>query len=160
MKSLAIAAAAAAVLVASAAAAQNAPKPVSRTDYVKNLDNRFAQVDSNHDGFLSAAELATLQQRELNQAKNMLQQQAQARFKQLDTNKDGQLSPAEFAAIAPAIRTSETPQQALQALDSNHDGKLSAEEFRAPQVAKFNKADANHDGTVTPAEAQAAAGKK
>ena len=148
------------VLIGSAAAAQNAPKPVSRTDYVKNLDNNFARIDTNHDGSISAAELATEQQRELVLAKNALQQQAQARFKQLDTNKDGQLSPAEFAALAPTIRTSQTPQQALQALDSNHDGKLSADEFRAPQLAKFNKADANHDGTVTPAEAQAAAGKK
>ena len=148
------------VVIASTAAAQNAPKPVSRTDYVKNLDNNFARIDTNHDGSISAAELATEQQRELVLAKNALQQQAQARFKQLDTNKDGQLSPAEFAAVAPTIRTSQTPQQALQALDSNHDGKLSADEFRAPQLAKFNKADANHDGTVTPAEAQAAAGKK
>ena len=148
------------VVIGSAAAAQNAPKPVSRTDYVKNLDNNFARIDTNHDGSISAAELATEQQRELALAKNALQQQAQARFKQLDTNKDGQLSPAEFAALAPTIRTSQTPQQALQALDSNHDGKLSADEFRAPQLAKFNKADANHDGTVTPAEAQAAAGKK
>ena len=148
------------VVIGSAAAAQNAPKPVSRTDYVKNLDSNFARIDTNHDGSISAAELATEQQRELALAKNALQQQAQARFKQLDTNKDGQLSPAEFAALAPTIRTSQTPQQALQALDSNHDGKLSADEFRAPQLAKFNKADANHDGTVTPAEPQAAAGKK
>ena len=148
------------VVIGSAAAAQNAPKPVSRTDYVKNLDNNFARIDTNHDGSISAAELATEQQRELVLAKNALQQQAQARFKQLDTNKDGQLSPAEFAAVAPTIRTSQTPQQALQALDSNHDGRLSADEFRAPQLAKFNKADANHDGTVTPAEAKAASGQK
>ena len=148
------------VVIGSAAAAQNAPKPVSRTDYVKNLDNNFARIDTNHDGSISAAELATEQQRELVLAKNALQQQAQARFKQLDTNKDGQLSPAEFAALAPTIRTSQTPQQALQALDSNHDGRLSADEFRAPQLAKFNKADANHDGTVTPAEAKAASGQK
>ena len=159
MKSLTIPAAVL-VAIASAAVAQNAPKPVSRADYVKNLDSNFARIDSNHDGSLSAAELGTEQQRELGLAKNALQQQAQARFKQLDTNKDGQLSPAEFAAIAPTIRTSQTPQQALQALDSNHDGKLSADEFRAPQVAKFNKADANHDGTVTPAEAKAASGQK
>ena len=123
MKSLTIPAAVL-VAIASAAVAQNAPKPVSRADYVKNLDSNFARIDSNHDGSLSAAELGTEQQRELGLAKNALQQQA------------------------------------LQALDSNHDGKLSADEFRAPQVAKFNKADANHDGTVTPAEAQAAAGKK
>ena len=153
-------AAAAALALGSAAAAQNPAKPVTRTDFVKNLDANFARVDSNHDGSISPAELGVEQQRELTRAKGLIQSQLQARFKQLDTNKDGQLSAAEFAAMAPNIRTAQTPQQALQALDSNHDGKLSADEFRAPQLAKFNKADANHDGTVTPAEMQAASGKK
>jgi Ca2+-binding EF-hand superfamily protein len=160
MKSFTIAAATTAIILASAASAQNAPKPIPRADYVKNLDNNFARIDTNHDGSISAAELGVEQQRELGLAKNAVQQQVQARFKQLDTNKDGQLSPSEFAAVAPNIGTSQTAQQALQAIDSNHDGKLSAEEFRAPQMAKFNKADLNHDGTVTPAEAKAAAGQK
>ena len=35
-------------------------------------------------------------------------------------------------------------------------------EFRAPRLAVFDRADTNHDGVITPAEAQAAAagGKK
>jgi len=36
----------------------------------------------------------------------------------------------------------------------------SAQEFRAPEIAKFNKIDANRDGTVSPAEIQAVTGKK
>ena len=31
--------------------------------------------------------------------------------------------------------------------------------FAAPELAKFNKVDANHDGIVTPQEIQAAEGK-
>jgi hypothetical protein len=163
MKSFAFAAAAAAVAavaLGSAASAQNAPKPVARGDYIKTIDGHFANIDANHDGSLSRPELAAEQQRELNQAKERLQQQLQVRFKQLDTNKDGQLSVQEFVAAAPPIRAAETADQMLQTLDSNHDGKISAEEFRAPQLAKFSRLDANHDGTVTPAEMQAAAGKK
>ena len=160
MKRFALPAAVAAIALASTASAQNAPKPVTRADMVKNLDTNFARIDSNHDGSVSAAELGAEQQRELEQGKALLQQRGRDQFKRLDTNKDGQLSLAEFLAVIPAIRTTQTPQQALQSLDANHDGKVSADEFRAPQLAKFNKADANHDGTVTPDEMKAAAGQK
>jgi hypothetical protein len=77
------------------------------------------------------------------------------KFRQLDTNHDGQLSLSEFMAIQPQVHASESPDQMLQRLDTNHDGKVTAEEFRAPDLAKFNAADANHDGIVTPAEALA-----
>jgi len=139
------------------AAAQQ--KSVSRAEWTKTVDGHFAQLDTNHDGVLTKAELAVEQQRELAQAKAAIEQQMRASFNQLDTNKDGKLSFEEFLAMAPALKATESPDQLLQRLDTNHDGKISAAEFRAPEIAKFDKADINHDGIVTPAEAQAA-GKK
>ena len=136
-----------------------APKPVPRSEYIKNLDNRFTAMDSNHDGKITLQEMTAQQQRELQMAKEKLRQQLVARFKQLDTNKDGQLSQQEFLAATPPLRTGETPQQLIQRFDGNGDGVVTQEEFRAPQVATFNRIDTNHDGTVTPAEAQAAAKK-
>ena len=152
--------AAAAILFTSGSALFAQAKPVSRGEYINTLNGRFNTMDTNHDGSVSAAELGAEQQKEMQQAKNTINQQMAARFKQLDTNKDNQLSLQEFLAAVPAIRTSEGAQQMMQRLDTNKDGKLSADEFRAPQLATFNRADANHDGTVTPAEMQAAAGKK
>jgi Ca2+-binding EF-hand superfamily protein len=140
----------------SAAFSQAAPKPVGRADYVKSLDTRFAATDLNHDGSIGRDEMVAAQQRDLQQAKAKIAQQLQVKFRQLDTNKDGSLSVQEFLAAAPAIRTSETPEQMIQKFDSNHDGKISSDEFKAPELTLFNKADANHDGIVTPAEAQAA----
>jgi len=137
--------------------AQAAAKPVSRADFLKNIDNRFGGADTNKDGSVSKTELVALQQKELGQAKSGLSQQLLTRFRQLDTNKDGALSPQEFVAIAPPIRTAETPDQMMKALDSNGDGKISNAEFRAPQVAKFNKVDANRDGIATPDEMRKAA---
>lgn len=145
------------IAVAVPAAAQQ--KSVSRADWIKTVDAHFAQLDANHDGILTKAELAAEQQRELAQAKAAVEKQMRARFNQLDTNKDGQLSFQEFLAMAPALKATESPDQLLQRLDANHDGKVTAAEFRGPEIAKFDKADANHDGVVTPAEAQAA-GKK
>ena len=136
------------------------PKPVTRAAFLGNVETRFATIDTNHNGSIEPAEMTAEQQRELQAARNALAQQFQAKFRQLDTNKDGQLSLAEFMAAAPPIRTNETPEQIIQALDTNHDGKVSADEFKAPEIAKFNKADLNHDGVVTPAEEQAAAGRK
>jgi Skp family chaperone for outer membrane proteins len=149
-------------LFASAAIAQAAPpaKPIPRSEYIKNVDNRFSTIDANHDGKITKEELAAEQQRELQQAKVRMAQQLEAKFKQLDTNKDGQLNLQEFMAAAPPLRTAETPEQMIAALDANHDGRISADEFRVPELAKFNKVDANHDGVVTPEEIRAAAGRK
>lgn len=157
-KTLFLAAAVTAAVLSIGAAAAQAPqqaRPITRGEFVKNLDNRFNQMDTNHDGKVTRDELAAELQRELAQANAKIRQQLEAKFRQLDTNHDGQLSLSEFLAIQPAVHASETPDQMLQRLDANHDGKVTADEFRAPDLAKFNAADANHDGIVTPAEALA-----
>lgn len=147
-------------LSAAAAQAQQPPKPISQTDYVKTVDGHFNQMDTNHDGKLTKEELAAELQREMQQASARIAQALQAKFRQLDINHDGQLSEKEFLAAQPGLHPNETPDQMLQRLDSNHDGRVTADEFRAPELAKFNRIDANHDGVVTPAEIQAAAGRK
>jgi hypothetical protein len=37
-------------------------------------------------------------------------------------------------------------------LDTDHDGKLTLAELSASMLARFDRADANHDGIVTPEE--------
>lgn len=150
--------------IASAAFAQAnapaAPKPISKSDFVKTIDGKFNEIDTNHDGFISKQEMVAQEQRAIQLLTQARNQKMQAEFKQLDTNHDGQLSLQEFMAAAPQVKINETPEQALAALDTNHDGKLSPDEFRAPQLIKFNKADLNHDGTVTPDEMRKVAGQK
>jgi Ca2+-binding EF-hand superfamily protein len=160
MKAFLLVSAAAMLATGSAASAQQPTKPVSRADYLKNVDARFNAADTNHDGKISRDELVAAQAHDLAQAKAKIAAELQAKFRQLDTNKDGKLSLDEFMAAAPPLKTAQTPDQVLQALDSNHDGKVSLDEFRAPQIATFNRIDTNHDGTVTPQEMQAAQGRK
>jgi Ca2+-binding EF-hand superfamily protein len=136
--------------------AAQAPKPISKADYTKNVDARFNTLDINHDNVLSKDEIAAAQQKAMNNARAVEQQRMEASFKKLDTNKDGSLSLAEFKAAAPPVRASETPDQMLGQLDKNKDGKVSLLEYRAGPVAAFDKMDANHDGTVTPQEVAAA----
>ncbi len=142
-----------AIAMSASANAQNAPQAISRAAFIAKVDDGFKSVDTNHDGFLSASELQAAQNRDLQKAQAQARAELQARFQQLDTNKDGKLSFDEFAAIA-TVKPNLTAAQILQQLDTNHDGKVSVDEFRAPRVASFNRADLNHDGIVTPAEAQ------
>jgi 5-hydroxyisourate hydrolase-like protein (transthyretin family) len=146
-------------LAAAAAQAPQQPKSVSRSEFIAQTDTAFAQVDTNHDGFISASEMQAAQQRDLEKVQAAARAKLEAEFKQLDTNHDGQLSMQEFLAIA-TVRPNQTPQQLVQQFDTNHDGKISAQEFRAVRLQIFDKADTNHDGVITPAEAAAAAGKK
>ena len=155
-----LASASLAIGMTSTVEAQQPPKPITRSDYIKNVDARFNAIDTNHDGKISKEEMAAEQQHELQQAKAAIVKRMEEQFRQLDTNKDGVLSLQEFMAAAPPVRTSETPDQVMARLDADHDGTVSIEEFRAPELVKFNRIDTNHDGVVTPDELRAAQGKK
>lgn len=146
-----------AALGSSGATAQNAPapKPVARADLIKALNSNFAAADTNHDGFLSRAEIDAAEAKALQQLQAARERQLRAEFNQLDTNHDGQLSFQEFVAIAGSVKANETTDQILGRLDKNHDGKVSPDEYLAPNLRKFDAADANHDGIVTPAELSA-----
>ena len=133
--------------------AQAGPRPVTRAEFLKANSARFAAIDINKDGKIDRKEMAAAQQRELATARQRLQQQLAAKFRQLDTNKNGSLSLAEFQAAMPNISTSETSDQLLARLDANKNGTVTADEFRASDLAKFNRADKNKDGTAPPADA-------
>ena len=163
VRTIIVAAATAALGFTSAAQAQQpqaaAAQPVTRASVVSQLDATFKVVDTNHDGFISTAELAAQQNKELQTLQAQARAKLQEDFKQLDTNKDGQLSFAEFSAVA-TVKPSQTPAQMMQAYDTNHDGKVSLSEFQAQRLALFDKIDANHDGTVTADEMRRAAGSR
>jgi Ca2+-binding EF-hand superfamily protein len=146
---------AAGIAIASAAGAQapaQAPQQISKADFTKDIDTRFAAIDTNKDGSLSKAEIVAAQAKALAQAQAAAQQRMEAEFKKLDTNHDGSLSLAEFKAAAPSVSVAETPEQMIAALDANKDGKVSAAVYRAGPIANFDKADANHDGVLTAQE--------
>jgi Ca2+-binding EF-hand superfamily protein len=160
LRTLIVAAATAALAFPGAAVAQQqAPQPVTKAKLNADLDTAFKGVDTNHDGFISAAELAAQQNKELAALQAQARAKLQEDFKQLDTNKDGQLSFAEFSAVA-TVKPSQTAAQILQSMDTNHDGKISAAEFKAQRLAIFDKVDTNHDGTVSVEEMRAAAGSR
>lgn len=132
--------------------AQAAPQSMTRADFLKTVDARFGTIDTNRDGAISKDEIAAMQAKALAEAQANEQKQIEASFKKLDTNKDNALSLAEFRAAAPALRPRQTADQMLAELDSNKDGKVTSAEYRTGPVAGFDRADANHDGTLTAQE--------
>jgi Ca2+-binding EF-hand superfamily protein len=163
---LSAAALAAFALAASPAAAQTKPAPAAqapqqqtRADFAKNVDAAFAVADANHDGFVTRNEIESMQTKELQSLKAAQQQRLQEEFKKLDTDKNGSISLAEFSAVARPLPPVQ-PDAPITQLDTNKDGKIGRDEYRAPKLASFDKADANHDGTLTVQELQAAATRK
>ncbi|MDB5726118.1 MAG: EF-hand protein [Novosphingobium sp.] len=112
MNKLTLLAAAAALTVSGAAFAQNGPRPdpygdatMSKADADKAGAAHFDQIDTNHDGNLSAEEIAAAPGgRGLTRA---------------DANGDGMVSKAEYMAAQ---------SQRFAMMDANHDGQLTKAE--------------------------------
>ena len=67
------------------------------------------------------------------------------RFRALDRNGDDFITPDELP----------TKDSRLMAFDKDHDGKISASEWSEGMLARFDRMDRNHDGSVTSGEREA-----
>ena len=103
------------------------------------------------------------------QTRAQAQQRTDKMFQMLDANKDGTLTRDEAnQALAnfQASRSGETSTRGggrLQRMIDEAFGSnssLTLQQFEAQSLARFDAADANHDGTVTAAERQQARGQR
>jgi Ca2+-binding EF-hand superfamily protein len=99
---------------------------------------KFADIDANHDGFVTGDEYAAYKL---------------AQVKAIDANGDGFITPAEFADFAAAKMQPRITQRAdnlVKRLDLNSDGKLSIEELAAAPIAmRFAHLPTDKNGNVT-----------
>ncbi|HEY6375337.1 MAG TPA: EF-hand domain-containing protein [Edaphobacter sp.] len=100
-------------------------------------------IDTDHDGKLSAAEIAA----------------ASASLLTLDIDHDGQLTSLEYlpSQSDPAANKPDETVNRLMALDKNGDGVLTKDEVPDRLQGLFARADANHDGKLTSDEIRASA---
>jgi Ca2+-binding EF-hand superfamily protein len=141
---------------AAGAPAAAAPQQLTRTQLSQQLDSEFKDLDSNHDGKLTKAEVQAAMTRRVAEAQTEVNQQLKTVFDKIDTNHNGSISLAEFQAQQKLSVDPTKVDARVAQLDANKDGVVSAEEYRNGTLAQFDAADTNHDGVVSAAEAQAA----
>lgn len=137
------------------AAQGQAPQPITRAQVSQQLDTEFKDLDANHDGKLSKAEVQGAMTRRAAEAQTEVNAQLKTVFDKIDTNHNGQISLAEFEAQQKISVDPAKVDARIQQLDTNKDGMVSADEYRNGTLSEFDRADTNHDGVVSPAEAGA-----
>lgn len=155
-----LAAALAGLSTVSASAQDTAPsglaaegEPLSRAEFIQQMDAEFARLDGDGSGFVTAEEVVAAQ-RSAAQAEALRQNQAV--FARLDADGNGMLSQQEFAALANpgAIPVDAAP--LMQQFDGDRDGTITLIEYRVTTQANFDRVDGDRDGIVTPMELRAA----
>jgi Ca2+-binding EF-hand superfamily protein len=197
MKSLLLSAVALAAAAGIAPAlAQTAPaggqqpmqmKTITRAEVTQRVQERFAKLDANHDGFITRDEAQAAAQIMHARMEQRMEKRGDSFFDRLDANHDGVVTKAEvdaaFAARAAKNSGHAAPgwDRFAARFDTNHDGVISRAEFDAARAQHgqamaengehpggmrhmagfsgrmFDMADLNHDGKVSLQEATQAA---
>lgn len=175
-------------------------QPLKRADVAATVAQHFAELDANRDGSVTQAEIDAqrAKKREAMRAEMVARIKAhrEAAFDRLDANKDGAISKQEFGdgpmgpppmppraegpgrgphpggpdrPVGPGGRARPGGMHAFGAhgfgtmggrwfdkADANHNGKVTLAEAQAAALAAFDKADVNHDGTIDRDEMMAA----
>ena len=179
-------------------------KVMTRDEVVRHVRDLFARLDTNHDGFVTKEEVEAVHQKMAGMSGmhgdlgkrfaegHFPMPDRAAMFDKIDTNHDGSISRQEFMAAhsqeerrvfvireggAPgAPGAPEAPGEPAMKMhmhgmgaggmgfgghlfemaDANHDGRVSLAEAQAAALAHFDRADLNHDGKITPEERQQA----
>lgn len=154
----------------------------SRGDAAAHIEKAFQKLDTNHDGFITRAEIARLQAQSDERAAKSATKRAARMFDRLDSDHDGKITIAEAAASrkARAAGTQSTRHGTpwlFAHADANKDGIVTRTEFdaatasgkirlrhaamRGSQIVRlFDVADTDRDGRVSLEEAKQAALKQ
>jgi Ca2+-binding EF-hand superfamily protein len=113
----------------------------------------FDQIDADRNGQLSRAEITAFAEK----VRQQVWERVVGRFNAADVNADGSLTPEEAAANMPMLS------RHLDFVDANDDSLVTLDEvrraldpatMRARVLERLRAADADHDGRISPAEAQ------
>lgn len=121
-------------------------------------DRVFGRLDTNKDGKVTRAEAnAVVAARAVAKGKPAgAQPNFDKLFARADTNRDGAISRAEFEALPrganAAAKGKAFGDRMFAMRDTNKDGRMSLAEAQQAALARFDRVDANHDGTITAQE--------
>jgi len=136
---------------------RGAQTPVARADVEAKLRARLAAVDANRDGKLTREEMRTARQAKMAERRGMA-------FDRLDADDNGAVSRDEFTAMqsgegqrAGKMKRIKMARGmgGMRAL-ADTDGSIAIDAAVKAAMSRFDAADANRDGTLTPKERQTA----
>lgn len=160
-------------------------KVMTRAEVQSHVGQMFARLDANRDGVVTKAEADAAHQgmgdkrgmKGDHRAMSAMHRDPTAAFDRLDANRDGMISRDEFTR-AHAMRGTRGQGMVgndmghmkgghgmggmgmggkmFDRADANHDGRLTQAEAQAQAFAHFDMMDTNRDGRITPDERQAA----
>lgn len=175
------AALAAAITAAAAFAAAPDGPPRTRAEVQARVAEHFKKLDANSDGYVTKDEADASHAKMREAFAEKRGERRAGHFAMLDKDKNGSLSKDEYMAPPPRAEGKDGPGKhdrmhgghrmkhhggmgmgmgmggkMLERADANKDGKVSLAEAQANALAMFDKVDANRDGTISPQEHEAA----
>jgi Ca2+-binding EF-hand superfamily protein len=153
---------------------KNGDGKLSKDELPPDLQEHFAQIDTNKDGFITAEELQAYADRMAKQRPYLIEvafytidindpeiesvkelQQTYDLLRKIDTNHDGKIDEKELAAYR-AERQKERVDRIFKHMDKNGDGKISKDEARGLWAEHFKELDTNGDGFLDRSEVEKA----
>jgi len=147
---------------------------IGKDELPPDLQDTFAEIDTNKDGFITVEELQTHADRMIRQRPQVIDvvfyaidipepqgnsveelQRTYDLLRKLDKNNDGKIDPNEVKAFR-ETRSKERMDRIFKHMDKNGDGKISKDEARGLWADNFATLDANKDGSLDRTEIEKA----
>jgi Ca2+-binding EF-hand superfamily protein len=139
---------------------------------MKRIEDRFARLDANHDGYIDRGEAGPAAKTDARPGLRA-RMDPNAAFDAMDANHDGSISRPEYlaahgrrAAAPESDGAAARPRRAglgmgfggrwFDRVDADGDGRVSLAEAQRAAGSLFDRIDSNHDGTISPEERAAA----
>jgi hypothetical protein len=152
-------------------------RQITRAVFLKHVEDRFARLDANHDGYVDRSEAGAPSEMAGGSHGPRGRADPNASFDSMDANKEASISRSEYLAYrargprgarawvaGPDGKT--RPRRAslgwgftgrwFDRVDADHDGRISLAEAQRAATSLFDRLDTNHDGTLSPDERAAA----
>jgi Ca2+-binding EF-hand superfamily protein len=160
---------------ADAPARHRTARPITRAVFLKHVEDRFARLDVNHDGYIDRGEAGAPAGMPAGPRGPRGRGDPNASFDRMDANHDGSITRAEYLAYrsrgprgarSAAAAGAPRPRRAslgwgftgrwFDRVDADHDGRISLAEAQRAATALFDRLDTNHDGVLSSEERIAA----